>query len=470
MALLTALDTGFLRLESPETPMHVGALEIFLPPPEEEATFARDVAKAFSRRPRAKPPFSLRLADTPWRSLLPAWEETGRIDLDYHLRRWALPSPGGRRELDDLVSYLHTERLDRSRPLWQMHLIEGLPGGRLAIYTKVHHALLDGVGGARLLQSVLSEDCDRCNLPPPWAPLGRRRRKKRGPPERHGFSDLGHLLDLAAVRMRTLPGLYGTISGLTKATLGNSLTPLTGPFKDVKTLFNGKIGGDRRCSFRTLDLERMRKTAHRTDATVNDVFLAICGGALRRYLEERHALPDKPLTAMVPVSIRPDGDDSHGNAVSFVLATLATDIAEPCERLAAVRRSTLAAKENLRQLSATGISEYTLLLALPLILLMLTGLGGVGRPPFNLIVSNVPGPGHPLYFNGALLEAIYPLSIVTHGQALNITGLSYAGEMHVGFTACDHAVPRSHRLATYTEDALVELEAALAPKPRPYPL
>lgn len=444
--------------------MHVGAVEIFLPPPAEEATFARDVAQAFSRRRHAKPPFSMRLADTPWQSLMPAWEEVGEIDLEYHLRRWALPSPGGKRELDELVSYLHSERLDRSRPLWQMHLIEGLPGGRLAIYTKVHHALLDGVGGARLLHSVLSENADRCNLPPPWAPRQRRRRNRHEPPQRHGFNDLGHLLALAAVRLRTLPGLYGAMSGLVKSTIGGPPNPLTGPFRDVKTLLNGKIGRDRRCSFKTLPLEHMQASARQAGVTVNDIFLAVCGGALRRYLEERDALPTQSLTAMVPVSVRPEDDHKHGNAVSFVLATLATDIEEPRERLAAVHRSTQAAKEMLQQLPAAGISEYTLLLALPLILMILTGLSGVGRPPFNLIVSNVPGPTRPLYFNGALLEAIYPLSIVTHGQALNITGMSYAGAMHLGFTACDHAVPQSHRLATYTADALGELTSILTPK------
>jgi WS/DGAT/MGAT family acyltransferase len=333
VTLLTPLDTGFLRMESSETPMHVGAVEIFVPPPEEEATFVRDVTKAFYRQSYAKPPFSLRLADTPWQALLPSWQEVGRLDLDYHLRRWALPSPGTRRELDELVSYLHTECLDRKQPLWQMHLIEGLPGGRLAIYTKVHHSLLDGVGGARLLQSVLSEDCDRCNLPPPWAPTGWRRNRVESP-RRHGFSDLGHLLDLAAVRMRTLPGLYGALSGVAKAAISSAPNPLTAPFRDEKTLLNGKIGRNRRCNFRTLSLERMRASAHRADVTVNDVFLSICGGALRRYLGGRNALLAQPLTAMVPVSVRPEGDDSHGNAVSFVLASLATDIEEPRERLA----------------------------------------------------------------------------------------------------------------------------------------
>jgi WS/DGAT/MGAT family acyltransferase len=198
--------------------------------------------------------------------------------------------------------------------------------------------------------------------------------------------------------------------------------------------------------------------------TLNDVVLALCGGALRRFLDERGNLPDKPLTAGIPVSVRPQGDDSTGNAISFIVSTLGTDIAAPAERLQAIHGSVRHAKAHVQSLPREAIQQYTMLLMAPTLITLLTGIGGRTRPMFNITVSNVPGPDKPLYFRGAELVAIYPASIVTHGQALNITCESYAGQMNFGFTACHTSVPGIQRLAVYAVEALAELEQAVLPR------
>jgi WS/DGAT/MGAT family acyltransferase len=214
-------------------------------------------------------------------------------------------------------------------------------------------------------------------------------------------------------------------------------------------------------------MERLRSLAKEAECTLNDIVLAICGGALRRFLEERGDLPAKSLTTGIPVSVRPADDDGSGNAITFIIATLGTDIPDARERLAAIRQSVRLAKEHVQSLPKQAMLQYTVLLMAPTILTLLTGIGGRTRPMFNITISNVPGPDKPLYFRGAELVAIYPASIVTHGQALNITCESYAGAMNFGFTGCHSSLPSMQRLAVYAEEALKELEAAISPKPAP---
>jgi diacylglycerol O-acyltransferase / wax synthase len=214
-------------------------------------------------------------------------------------------------------------------------------------------------------------------------------------------------------------------------------------------------------------MERLRALAKAGDCTLNDVVLAICAGALRRFLDERGELPAKPLTAGIPVSVRPADDEGTGNAISFIISTLATDLADPATRLRAIRTSVRHAKAHVQSLPRQVMLQYTVLLMAPTIVTLLTGLGGRTPPMFNITISNVPGPEKPLYFRGAELLAIYPASIVTHGQALNITCQSYAGTMDFGFTGCHSSLPSLQRLAVYAAEALQELEAALLPAPTP---
>jgi WS/DGAT/MGAT family acyltransferase len=222
----------------------------------------------------------------------------------------------------------------------------------------------------------------------------------------------------------------------------------------------------RRFATQQFEMARLRALATAAHCTLNDVVLALCGGALRRFLLERDELPDKPLTAGIPVSVRPKDDEGTGNAISFIVATLGTDIADAGERLHAIHASVQHAKAHVQGLPRQAMQQYTMLLMAPTIITLLTGIGGRTRPMFNITISNVPGPEKPLYFRGAELVAIYPASIVTHGQALNITCQSYAGAMNFGFTGCHSTVPSLQRLAVYSEDALQELEAALLPRPK----
>jgi WS/DGAT/MGAT family acyltransferase len=234
-------------------------------------------------------------------------------------------------------------------------------------------------------------------------------------------------------------------------------------------MLNGRVREKRRFATQQMPMERLRRVADAADATLNDVVLAVCGGALRRFLVERDSLPDKALTAGIPVSVRPQDDEGTGNAISFIVATLGTDIDAPVARLRAIRASVRAAKAHVQALPRHAMQQYTMLLMGPTILTLLTGIGGRTPPMFNITISNVPGPAQPLYFRGAELVSIYPASIVTHGQALNITCESYAGQMNFGFTACHSSVPGVQKLAVLAAEALAELEAALLPAPTTAP-
>jgi WS/DGAT/MGAT family acyltransferase len=233
------------------------------------------------------------------------------------------------------------------------------------------------------------------------------------------------------------------------------------PFAGPRSILNARVSAQRRFATQHYALERVRAVAKAADVTVNDVFLGLCAAALRRYLLEIDALPSKPLTAGVPVSVRPADDENAGNAISFIIASLNTDIDDPIERLHAIRRSTQVAKDHLQALPKAGIDSYTMIFMAPFMLQLLAGLGGKLRPMFNVTISNVPGPRHALYFNGARMEQIYPVSLLSHGQALNITSVSYDGQFNIGYTGCRDALPSMQRLAVYTGEALDELAQRL---------
>jgi WS/DGAT/MGAT family acyltransferase len=235
------------------------------------------------------------------------------------------------------------------------------------------------------------------------------------------------------------------------------------PFDSPQSVLNGRVREKRRFATQHFPLQRLRALPTAANCTLNDVVLALCGGALRRFLLERDSLPAKSLTAGIPVSVRPKEDERTGNAISFIVATLGTDIADPAARLEAIKRSVQHAKAHVQSLPREAMTNYTMLLMAPTVITLLTGIGGRTRPMFNVTISNVPGPDKPLFFRGAELLAIYPASIATHGQALNITCQSYAGSMNFGFTGCHASVPSLQKLAVYASEALTELEGALMP-------
>lgn len=462
---MNPLDASWLFVDSQRTPMHVGVLAIFSLPPDAGSEFIKNLFLHLRTPSGFVAPFNLRLRQSRLKilssRLVPSWEEDPHIDLDYHLRHSALPQPGGERELGVLVSRLHSHPLDFARPLWECHIIEGLAFDRFALYMKMHHSLVDGVGGMRMVGRLLSPDDTAMNLPPPWA-VGTGEKKRVA---RQAGPSWQQIAEQAQAQARFVPSISRAIASTWAEAVRNTHPEIGSPFRAPRSILNGKVSAQRRFATQHYDLVRIRTLAKRSKTTLNDVFLALCSTALRRYLEELDALPDEPLTAGLPVSVRPAGDSESGNAISFIIANLHTHIADPLERLALIRESTQKAKARFQTLPREAITAYTSLFMAPFMLQLITGMGGLMRPMFNITISNVPGPDQTLYFNGARMEQMYPLSLLSHGQSLNITVVSYAGQFNVGYTGCRDTLPHMQRMAVYTGEALLELEGLFGIEP-----
>ena len=454
MALMPVTDSMFMIPESREQPMHVGGLQLFDLPEDagpgylaelyQQVLSVAEVAPLFRKRPYRSP-----LTLGQW-----AWREDEDIDLEHHVRHSALPEPGRVRELLALTSRLHGTLLDRKRPLWEAHLIEGLEGDRFAVYTKMHHAMMDGVSALKLLQRSLSPDPEARDVPVPWEP----RRSSRPAPSGGGFSPMA--LPKAALQLTgDVVGLVPTLAQLATDALRHQAAAL--PMQAPRSMFNVSITGSRRFAAETWPMERLKRVAKAGDATLNDVVLAMCSGALRAYLIEQEALPGSPLVAMTPVSLRDENSPEQTNAVGTILCNLGTDLEHPGARLVAVRASMQQGKATLRGLNQTQITALSAVVMAPLLLNSVLDLHKVAPPPFNLVISNVPGPTEPLYWNGARMSGLYPLSIPLDGQAMNITLTSYAGQVQFGIVGCRRSVPSLQRLLGHLEESLQGLEEAV---------
>jgi WS/DGAT/MGAT family acyltransferase len=477
---LNPLDASWLLVESRDTPMHVGGLIIFQLPDDAPDDYFRDLVADFRACTRFAPPWNLKLRSPGLKGLVPVWEVADEVDLEHHLRHSALPRPGGERELGQLIARLHSQPLDMHRPLWECALIEGLENRRFAIYTKMHHSMIDGISGMKMLVRAMATDpVESLKLPAFWSigsgagskparKLKKRKAESEAPAAPSATDVIAEAWNLVRGQIGSVPGVaraFGTmLGGLTRKT-----DKLMVPFDTPSSVINTRIRSPRRFATQIYAIDRLRAVAHAAGGTLNDVVLAICGGALRRFLLELDALPKKPLTAGIPVSVRPKDDEGTGNAITFIISTLGTDIDDPIERLHAITDSTRRAKEHMQTLPRQAMTQYTMVLMAPYILSLLTGMGGRTRPMFNVTISNVPGPEQPLYFRGARMEATYPVSLLSHGQALNITCQSYAGQLAFGYTGCRDTLPHMQRLATYTGEALAELEQRLAEPDRPAP-
>jgi diacylglycerol O-acyltransferase len=449
MKLISPTDSMFLLGESREHPMHVAGLQLFEPPSDAGPDYVRDLYEMIVKNDDFQPTFRKH----PGRMLggisNVAWAFDEDVDIDYHLRRSALPRPGRVRDLLELVSRLHGTLLDRHRPLWEASLVEGLSDGRFAVYTKIHHSLLDGVSAQRLMIRAMSPDPDDRETRVPWT-LGPKPRKA-GPSR----SVLRSLVDVA-----------GSIAALAPSTLSLARAALieqqlTLPFRAPKTMFNVPIGGARRAAAQSWPLARIKGVKNATGTTVNDVVLAMCSGALRAYLSEQEALPDAPLVAMVPVSLRSAHEqDAGGNMVGTILCNLATDIEDPAKRLEAISASMRANKKVFAELPRTQALALSAFLSFGVALAVVPGFVTSAPPPFNIVISNVPGAREPMYWNGARLDGNYPLSIALDGQALNITLTNTAGNLDFGLVGCRRSVPHLQRLLGHLEDSLTDLERA----------
>jgi diacylglycerol O-acyltransferase len=462
MALMPLTDSMFLLAESREHPMHVGGLQLFQLPDGAGPDYVSDlhhrllaheqVRSLFRRRPRG-PVSSL----GQW-----AWTDDDQLDLEYHVRLSALPRPGRVRELLELTSRLHGSLLDRHRPLWEFHVIEGLQDGRFATYTKVHHSLLDGVSALRLLEATLSTDPE-AGLRAPWSDVA-------APAPEPAPDFAGGAANGPTRALRSVAAVFGGVAEVAPAfgKLANQVfreQAATLPFQAPKSMFNVPITGARRFAAQSYSMDRIRAVSRAAGATINDVVLAMCSGALRQYMIDHDALPNRSLISAVPVSLRGvDNDsgpaDTAGNAIGMILCNLATDQLDPATRLSTIHAAMQRGKRVYAGMTPLQITAISALWMAPLALSPVPGFVKLTPPPFNLLISNVPGPRRPLYWDGARLEGVYPLSIAYEGQALNITATSYDGHLEFGLTGCRRSVPSLQRLLTHLETALSDLERA----------
>ncbi len=451
---------GFLMAENRRMPMHVGGLQLYKKPEGAGRNYVRDLFEEARDATDIAPLF----LKHPYRSVKTAgqwvWVEDDQFDIEHHVRHSALPKPGRVRELFELVSRLHSTRLATERPLWEWHLIEGLRDGRVAMYTKLHHSLVDGISAMRLLQSILSSDPDDRGMPAPWANRPRSTRVGKAQ-EAAEHPSSGETMSA----LRTALGISADAAGIPKAlvkTLNRSLRNETSTLAlyAPRTILNTEITASRRFAAQDWPLERIRAIGKATGTTMNDVVLAMCSGAMRTYLAELDALPDTSLIAMVPVGLhaKSRNTSSGGNAVGSIMVKLGTDLDDPLDRLLLIHTSMLDGKHALSTMTPLQIQAMSAVGQVPAILPTLLGLTNLTKPAYNLVISNVPGPRTTQYFNGAELLGTYPLSVPIDGNALNITCNSYADQMAFGLTGCRRTVPHLQRILTYLDDEITALE------------
>lgn len=449
MEPISPTDALFLIGESREHPMHVGALQLFEPPEDAGPHFVRESYQAMLECTELQPTFRKHPAFFGGITNI-AWSFDKNVELDYHLRRSALPEPGRIRDLLELASRLHGSLLDRHRPLWEAHLVEGLQDGRYAVYTKYHHSLMDGVSALRLIQRAFTTDPDDDEVRVPWnlPPRKKERRNRRS------------LLERAAGTAGSAFALAPSSVKLARAALLEQ--QLTLPFRAPRSMFNVRIGGARRVAAQSWSLDRIKAVKSAAGVTVNDVVLAMSSGALRAYLLEQNALPTDPLIAMVPVNRRKGDDDRGGNLVGTFLCNLATDLDDAAKRLEIISTSIRDTKEVFQQLPPVQQLALSAFNIGGLFFGLIPGYLSAAAPPFNIVISNVSsGRTEPMYWRGARLDGNYPLSIALEGQAVNITVTNNANNLDFGLVGCRRSVPHLQRLLEHLETSLKDLERAV---------
>ncbi len=502
MRQLSGIDVSFLNMETPTTFGHVSSLNIYDPADAPGGAGLEATKKIIMERIDQLTPFRRRLVEVPLGLDLPYWIEDPNFDIDFHVRHHAVPPPGTPEQLAEVVSRIVARPLDRTRPLWELYVIEGVENGtRIAQLTKIHHAAIDGAAGAMMLAAILDTDPDfrPTAEPQPWhgdsiptddemlrktlveylrRPEKMIRLGVRTAREFAASTGSGGLRALADVIAQPMPGPMGQlVRKRLRAQQGDDTdrAPALPPTPAPRTPWNRPITPHRRFAYTTVSLEDAKTIRRAFGCTFNDVVMAVCSGTLRRYLEMHDALPKEPLIAMVPISVRSGGEgDAYQNRVSALMADLATDEADPVDRLRRVQQSMTAAKESFAAIPAESLQDFTQF-APPAIaaraMRMYSRLRIADRmnPPFNLVISNVPGPNYPLYSAGAKLHHFYPVSTLVDGQGLNMTVQSYNGNLDFGFVACRELVPDVWVLTELLQDSMRELldaaEAATAPAP-----
>lgn len=472
MKKLSGLDAAFLSGETASMHNHVVGVFVFDPSTiEGDYSFAR-VKELIENRLQLLPPFRRRIINVPFGLHLPIWIEDPNFDLDYHLRRASLPAPGSDKELAELAAHIAERPLDLTKPLWEMYAVEGLQDNMFALITKTHHAAIDGVSGAELAAQILDLSSEVRILPPespPWKP-------DRIPSD----------FELVAYALNSIVKNPPNLVKLAKNTVTAALNvaqrnksigtePPPSPFKAPKVKFNGAISPHRKVSFGQVSLDNVKFVKNTFGGTVNDVVLTICGSALRTYLVKHKDLPEEPLVAMIPISVRTQDEKyALGNKVSMMLVSLETHIADPIERLASISEKTRHAKDQHNAIGADVLTNW-FEFAAPAVfaraarLISSTKLFDRLKPAFNVTISNVPGPNFPLYGAGARMVAMYPLGPIVEGVGLNITVMSYMGTMFFGLQACRELVPDLDKITSLIEESLMDLVKAAERKQKGLP-
>lgn len=467
---LSGLDAGFLHLESPETPMHVGGLSILELPPEYSGDFMEDVRNHIQDRMHMAPIFQRKLINMPFDIANPIWVMDESIDIDYHIRHVIVPPPATRNTVDKLVARLHSSLLDRSRPLWEMHVLDGLPvpadvakGTRyVGLYSKMHHAALDGMGGQVLMEAIMDLSAI------PRAPRKRMRRRESTRGDNYGIAELTasgvmHNVSQSIKLTKNLPKLMGKAYDVFKPTKnpdGTNAEKLN--WLAPKTPVNATITNQRSFARFSIPYADTKKVAALNNVSLNDVVMAISGEGMNRYFEDEGFRAKEPLLAAIPVSVRPEGNTELSNQVSVARMSLATTIKDPLPRLQAIHASSSHTKSLLSDVKAILPTDFPSLGAPWLMSSIASTLARTrvanSMPPFaNVLISNVPGPNITLYFAGAKQISTFPVSIPYHGMGLNITLQSYDGWLDFGLISCQKLMPDIHELAQHMKDAHKEL-------------
>jgi WS/DGAT/MGAT family acyltransferase len=459
---MTGLDAGFLYMETPTLHMHTLKIGVVDPAGVPGGYTFELLKEVLGSRLKHLPPFRRRVVEVPFGLHHPVWIEDPDFDLDYHVRRVAVPAPGGPREFAELISDIASHQLDRRRPLWELWVVEGLEHGHIGAVAKIHHSAADGVAAAAMLANALGvgeeEEPDR------WQP-------DEVPSDWELFLGALKSLSLALVHLPQL--LWRTFQGVSRVVRrrragGDELPPP--PFSAPAVSFNRALTPHRRFVFCSVSLDDVKEVKNALGVTVNDIVLALSAGALRRYLQERAELPGRPLMAGVPVSVGEMGTRSSGNQVSNLFTSIPTDVADPVERVRTVHQMMKGAKEVHNALGAEMLSDWTELtpprpFAAFMRFYSRRGLASHHRPPINVVISNVPGPTAPLDIAGARLVSLYSMGPILEGIGLNITVWSYCGSLNFGIVSCQELMPELWRLTDYLQDALEELKKAVASGP-----
>lgn len=452
MKKLTALDLGFIFLEKRNQPLHVAYLNLLTPPPDAPPDFVQKLVERMRSYAAPLAPFNQRLENS--RLGTAYWVEDPEFDIDQHVVHLALPKPGRVRELLAMVSRMHASHLDRAYPLWRTYVIEGLEGGRIATYSKVHHSVADGIAGTRLMLKSMSADPEEI-LPPPWATPPRSRRERPISILTAPVSGVAKLASRFSDAFGSVPGITRALRKSWKEARENHPDFVSGTAAPASIL-NRRISASRRFVAQSYELARAKQAGKVLGGTVNDIVLAMCSYALRKYLLELRALPEKPLIAAIPMSTRRDYSDS-GNQIGFMLANLGTHLDDPAERLRCIRGSIEHSKQRYMKMKPGEILGYGAALMAPGLLNMVAS----DQPKwlaFNLVISNVPGPRTQVYWMGCTLDGMFPMSAIADGMALNITLSSRGDWLDFGVIACRRTLPHVQRLIDYLGEGLIELE------------